>query len=99
MRERPIIFSGAMVRAILEGRKTQTRRVMKQAMERKLARRTIPDVADAVFPDGSGNGWVAWYGQGPFTAEDTVRRYPGDHGFHCPFGRPGDRLWVRETWH
>lgn len=58
MNERPIIFSGEMVRAILDGRKTQTRRVVKGA-----------DV------------WVD-EGQTPIK---------------CPYGKPGDLLWVRET--
>lgn len=58
-RERPILFSGPMVRAILEGRKTQTRRVVKD---------------DAIrLPSGNG---------APFLTE-------------CPYGIPGDRLWVR----
>jgi hypothetical protein len=59
MKERPILFSSAMVRAILEGRKTQTRRVMK-----------VPPPE----PD------CAWYAK------------------YCPYGVPGSRLWVRETW-
>ena len=51
IRERPIIFSGEMVRAILDGRKTQTRRVIKPQRD-----------------------------------------------YCCLYGKPGDRLWVRETW-
>lgn len=58
VREHPILFSGEMVRAILEGRKTQTRRVLRRQ------------------PAGA---WAA----------------PGKTA--CPFGQPGDRLWVRET--
>jgi hypothetical protein len=65
VKERPILFSAPMVRAILDGTKTQTRRVVKQP-----------------------------------------ERYEG--GLHnclhcCPYGQPGERLWVRETfgqpWH
>ena len=61
---RPILFSTAMVQAILEGRKTQTRRVLK------------PQPGD----------------------------HPNDDGYmstvleRCPYGQPGDILWVRETW-
>lgn len=71
MTERPILFSGPMVRAILEGRKTQTRRVVK------------PQPVD----------WS------PIGAEMVPRRFLGPATFlaSCPFGRPGDRLWVRET--
>lgn len=56
--EKPILFSGPMVRAILAGQKTQTRRVCK------------------------GHGWLS-------CAADFDR---------CPYGQPGDQLWVRETW-
>lgn len=66
MKERPILFSGAMVRAILEGRKTQTRRV-------------IP------------NDW--WRCLDPDDEDDRAAAIP-----QCPYGVPGDRLWVRETW-
>ncbi|HEV2540252.1 MAG TPA: hypothetical protein VGU03_11145 [Frateuria sp.] len=58
MRELPILFSAPMVRAILDGRKTQTRRVCK----------------DQHLP-----------GHKPSLLE-------------CPYGKPGDRLWVREAW-
>ncbi|MBX3653245.1 MAG: hypothetical protein KF686_03610 [Ramlibacter sp.] len=63
--ERPILFSGTMVRAILEGRKTQTQRVVKP---RDLA-------------------WMDEH-QG-LREKSNVER--------CPYGKPGDRLWVRET--
>ena len=63
MTEKPILFSGQMVRAILEGRKTQTRRIAKEF-------------------DGK-------------DVDAIIRRFPNQQG--CPYGQPGDRLWVRET--
>lgn len=60
MKERPILFSAPMVRAILGGTKTQTRRVCKGQRERS---------SSADFQIG-----------------------------RCPYGLPGDRLWVRESW-
>ena len=76
-----------MVRAILAGTKTQTRRVVTH-------KHGTGDWA-SVHKDGSGLGWIAW-APSPGTAEETVRLYPGDQGFRCPYGVPGDRLWVRE---
>ena len=66
MTERPILFSAEMVRAILDGRKTQTRRKMKPAKAKRPKRWLIDDAAV--------NGLV------------------------CPYGQPGDMLWVREAW-
>ena len=68
MRERPILFSGEMIRAILEGRKTQTRRVLK-------------------LQDYDGGDC--------YETKDGILR---DILSLCPYGIPGDRLWVRETW-
>jgi hypothetical protein len=94
MKERPIIFSGPMVRAILDGRKTQTRRVVKQAFGQcgdgmgPVARVCEPCTESgfrAVYTDDMDPGW-------------KPLRLPGRHGFPCPYGVPGDRLWVRETW-
>jgi len=62
MKERPILFSGPMVREILEGRKIQTRRVVSK------------QVLSEFHP--SSMSFETW----------------------CPYGKPGDRLWVRETW-
>ncbi len=76
IKERPILFSATMVRAILEGRKTVTRRAV------KIQPRSRADIGS--------------YGKGqPFIRNpDATKRNPG-----CPYGRPGDRMWVRETLH
>lgn len=70
MRERPIPFKATMVRAILDGRKTQTRRIVKASHWRQFA-----DCDD--------------YGK-------TIGNWEVDLSC-CPYGQPGDRLWVRET--
>jgi hypothetical protein len=69
MKERPILFSAPMVRAIREGRKTMTRRVVK----------------------GRALDWLDEVG---FTPDFVASK---DNAM-CPYGKPGDRLWVRETW-
>ncbi|PKH71833.1 hypothetical protein CXF96_16745 [Stenotrophomonas sp. Betaine-02u-21] len=80
MTERPILFNGAMVRAILSGAKTQTRRAMKP--------QPADDIAQATFPNPSAHGW-----------RSSLRHPHGPTTAHfCPFGQPGDRLWVRERW-
>ena len=77
-KERPIIFSGSMVRAILEGRKTMTRRVVTKPHARKIGLDIVGD--DYVVDYCEWNGKLA----------------EGDNW--SPYGVPGDRLWVRETW-
>src|SRR5690606_197652 len=87
MKERPIIFSAPMIRAILAGTKTQTRR--------------------AVKPQPSSE-WCPKVGTYHPTMIDRYgEEYPGAEvygasdereGRVCPYGQPGDRLWVRETW-
>jgi hypothetical protein len=79
MKERPILFSGPMVRAILAGTKTQTRRMVKRQGDMEF------DPADPHY----GPYWLA-YAAGDLDGEDAKVR--------CPYGVPGDRLWVRETW-
>jgi hypothetical protein len=77
-KQRPILFSGPMVRAILDGRKTQTRRMVK------------PQPTDAHSIEC---GFVEDY------AGKEMFGFCGEHrGWPCPYGCPGDRLWVRETW-
>ncbi|WP_322067523.1 hypothetical protein [Burkholderia cenocepacia] len=89
MRERPILFSGPMVRAILEGRKTQTRRVIRCQPPADVAPITVsryhPTVVDRRGDEAPGAEIV-----GAFSDD-------GEWGCKSPFGEPGDRLWVRET--
>lgn len=82
MKERPILFSGPMVRALLDGTKTQTRRVCKPAQFYSLS-------AVVEVPDPAERGQV--YNGSHFGDED------GEVQFACPYGGRGDRLWVRET--
>ncbi|WLI36327.1 morphogenetic protein [Pseudomonas sp. FP818] len=79
IKERPILFSAPMVRAILEGRKTVTRRAIK----------VQPHI------DASGNFCVGRsnYGQDGYGKPVTKHFVNGC----CPYGKTGDRLWVRET--
>lgn len=87
MRTRPILFSGDMVRAILEGRKTQTRRVIReQPHMMALPGGKYPPSDPFVGTDGI---WRMMRGKVSYDADDLGR---------CPFGVPGDRLWLRETW-
>jgi hypothetical protein len=83
VRERPILFSGEMVRAILAGAKTQTRRVVKPQPH-----------AETIRALRSHDRW--WYfdrieeGEfGEVVQQDATR---------CPYGQPGGHLWVREAW-
>lgn len=80
MTARPILFSGPMVRALLEGRKTQTRRAIKASTAR--------------------GGFVLSFNHGTpeFNFGPDDRKPNGDLRWHrCPYGQPGDLLWVRET--
>jgi len=83
MKERPILFSAPMVRAILDGSKTQTRRVVKPQPPA-----TVRDFCTFHNPKGEGLAHFAF---------DPVERELQDWFAVCPYGQPGDRLWVRET--
>lgn len=85
MKERPILFSGPMVRAILEGRKTQTRRVV--TVPWRGSRRALPYEPYWVDDDGK-----------LFGCDEYGDYHPAEEWLNSPFGVPGDRLWVRETW-
>lgn len=94
MKERPILFSAPMVRAILGGTKTQTRRVVKWAKWL-----SAEGVEQAVMSHRSGGDLSAW---GWFVKDGQLVDHttPGARRVSqgCPYGRPGNRLWVRETW-
>jgi hypothetical protein len=86
MAERPILFSAPMVRAILSGEKTQTRRVVKRASDH-------PD-AEAHMIRGEAHFGI----RGPGTFHFTHGEEGDLPAIRCPYGKPGDHLWVRETW-
>lgn len=74
MADRPILFSAPMVRALLAGTKTQTRRPVKPQ-------------PDYICQDGT-----------PARSTDTAKVRRGQMmTIPCPYGQPGDRLWVRES--
>jgi hypothetical protein len=85
MKERPILFSAPMVRAILDGSKTQTRRVLKQA--------TGPSLSVGIDDAAPGVAELSWlWGDGPgHEVHETIKQVA------CPYGKSGDRLWVREA--
>lgn len=85
MKERPILFNDEMVRAILEGRKTQTRRVVKPQP---------PSVTYAPnFPR-----YDAEYAVWEFaTHSEDYQNMMVTTSRRCPYGQVGDRLWVREA--
>lgn len=77
MKERPLLFSGGMIRAILSGTKTQTRRVVKPQPQ------LVNHAGGASWRDAKADLWRNQHQH----ARDC-----------CPYGVPGDRLWVREAW-
>jgi hypothetical protein len=91
MKERPILFKGAMVRAILEGRKTQTRRVINPQPLPYICGRDGKAFM-AHNPTHYLNGDTAW----TVISRDVANGHNVDT--RCKLGMPGDRLWVRETW-
>lgn len=87
--EKPILFSGSMVQAILDDRKTQTRRVV------RLPKSIGPDYGAACWelakpPQYIKPGQVAFLDRA-----HPCESYPWL--VDCPYGGPGTRLWVRET--
>ncbi|WP_236176639.1 hypothetical protein [Pseudomonas qingdaonensis] len=90
-KERPILFSGPMVRAILEGRKTVTRRPVKGG---QIPRLEYPDSAEYWVAVGQHHPRYGFVVHGK-TEEECAAKV-GELGA-CPFGQPGDRLWMRET--
>lgn len=127
-RARPILFSGPMVRAILEGRKTQTRRVVKPPADlardgRKSCGPMLYDLSrawvDRGFPMDENNEVMLTdrWGTSDNPAPESAYRFqylkvpfahPSDgwakdgqdaaRRVYCPYGEPGNSLWVRETW-
>lgn len=93
MKERPILFNAEMVRAVLDGRKTQTRRVVKFPVKRWQ-----------FMEDYHGEDLDGWLADTPDAAEwcgwgwCEGRQVQNTPHLRCPYGARGDKLWVRETW-
>lgn len=98
MKERPILFSGPMVRAILDGRKTQTRRIVKP--------QPVPEGSSAYGGTRQGYVWKpetlnrSWNDddKDPYKNPSQSVMATAALGVECPYGVSGDHLWVRETW-
>ena len=95
IKERPILFSAPMVRAILDGRKTVTRRPVKGGQ--------LP-IEDVSVAAGVRHRWSAIaqrdprYGFCVFGATEAECAKELEEFAPCPYGRRGERLWVREAW-
>ncbi|CUR95145.1 hypothetical protein [Salmonella enterica] len=88
MKERGMIFNREMVRSIIDGRKTQTRRIMAiQTEHSELGLRRVID-----SKNGRDNGKYFWSQSGACGLKMRSKM------FGCPYGEVGDRIWVRETW-
>ena len=72
-----------MVRALLDGSKTQTRRIFKPE-------RMTFDADGRYSTHAMRGGELACTGSGPFIPSNWLH--------YCPYGQPGDQLWVREAW-
>lgn len=90
MTDRPILFSGPMVQALLDGRKTQTRRVLKPQPPSWAYQDKSPGYSFMTPP-----GHIEFRGR--YVDPDGVDRGPGAKFVKLPYA-PGDRLWVREAW-
>lgn len=96
MKERGMIFNGEMVRALLSGRKTQTRRSMKVQPSEGFTPMNM-----ALEPDYK----ARWYTPGIVDKEGYLQPASKEvfgvanenEGYSCPFGAVGDRIWVREA--
>ena len=86
MKETPIIMSGNHPKLVLDGIKTQTRRVIKPQPDKQLPN----DLEHPGWNWGDGSRRVDLLG----TNEKGIRMYLP---YVCPYGQVGDRLWVRET--
>ncbi|MGM7882321.1 hypothetical protein [Yersinia enterocolitica] len=96
MNEKPILFNSEMVNAILSGRKTQTRRIMKVQPSEHFHPQTIHGAMDFT---------AHWYTPGVIDKDgylqparkDVFGVADEDEGYACPLGAVGDQLWVREA--
>ncbi|MBZ1588058.1 hypothetical protein KFB51_20605 [Klebsiella pneumoniae] len=88
MKERGMIFNSEMVRAILDGRKTQTRRIMKVQPESNL-------LGLLLITDSTKHSDIGKY---HWAESNATGNHVRSKLFSSPFGAVGERIWVRETW-
>lgn len=86
MTDRPILFNAPMVRALLAGAKTQTRRIVKPQPPVVTDHQSVATPDAFVCPEKH-TWWSGNYTQVIY------------HAARCPYGQPGDRLWVKEKTH
>jgi hypothetical protein len=88
VKEHPILFSSPIIRAILESRKSQTRRIIKPQ----------PELSESVGFVWKGRAFgKAISGGEEGTRNNFIRSHIGKSPV-CPYGVPGDKLWVKEAW-
>lgn len=88
MKERPILFSAPMIRPILAGTKTQTRRLINPVGNDDGF--VLRDYGDGFWPYRSEDGESGFYrDRDGYDMEERIK---------CPHGQRGDRLWIREAW-
>ncbi|MBO9657519.1 MAG: hypothetical protein J7527_01715 [Chitinophagaceae bacterium] len=96
-KEIPILFSTPMVEAILAGRKTQTRRIMKPQIQcnhydyTEATWQNEPTKWSTEAMKETGHTYCVFCGNG-------MQYGKGNDGIRCPYGKPGDILYVRESW-
>jgi hypothetical protein len=94
MKERPIIMTAESIRAILDRRKIQTRRVMNPQPfpcdHAQFTEASWKDAPTAWVSDDDGDWFCDYCGNGINSAGESI--------YKCPFGQPGNRLWIREGW-
>lgn len=84
MKELPISFTAPMIRALLDGSKNQTRRIVKK-----------PRARDSFVCIDDANGWWPYQSD---DGESSLCDDGMEHPYNSPYGTAGDRLWVREAW-
>ena len=90
MNERPVVFTPSMVRAQLDGRKTQLRLVVKLPHQNPLGKWEV-------FPWGGPSGGKTRNGKA-VPLQDTISHTRTGEIIGCPHGEPGNRLWVKENY-
>lgn len=99
MAERPVLFSAPMVRAILAGTKTQTRRLVQASPGLQRTWLTADKIAMVPHGEMIKGGWQMHHPLAGQKSYGIVVDHDSPFGWvKCPYGQPGDWLWVRETW-